>query len=52
MYVAKIPNHGYNPTYLLRETYREDSKVKTRTVGNITSLGIEKIARISQIIRG
>ncbi|MDR1384410.1 MAG: hypothetical protein LBJ67_11310 [Planctomycetaceae bacterium] len=52
MYVAKIPNHGSNPTYLLRESYREDGKVKTRTVGNITSLGVEKIARIAHILKG
>jgi hypothetical protein len=43
MHVAKIPNRGSSPTYLLRETYREDGKVKHRTLGNITSLGIEKI---------
>jgi hypothetical protein len=51
MYVAKIPNHGSSPTYLLRESYREDDKIKSRTVGNITSLGIEKIARIALILK-
>ncbi|MDR0610176.1 MAG: hypothetical protein LBG58_08715 [Planctomycetaceae bacterium] len=50
--MAKIPNHGSKPTYLLRESYHEDGKVKTRTVGNITSLGVDKIARISQILKG
>jgi hypothetical protein len=38
MHVAKIPNRGSSPTYLLRETYREGGQVKHRTVGNITSL--------------
>jgi hypothetical protein len=52
MYVAQIPNHGSSPTYLFRELYREDGKVKSRTVGNITSLGTKKIALISQILKG
>ncbi|MDR2705531.1 MAG: IS1634 family transposase, partial [Planctomycetaceae bacterium] len=52
MYVAKIPNRGSRPTYLLRESYREDGKVKNRTVGNITSLSPEKIAIISQVLQG
>ncbi|MDR2345959.1 MAG: hypothetical protein LBE18_07825, partial [Planctomycetaceae bacterium] len=52
MHVAKIPNRNSAPTYLLRETYREGGKVKYRTLDNITSLGSEKIARISQILKG
>jgi hypothetical protein len=52
MHVAKIPNRGSRPTYLIRETYREGGKVKHRTVGNITSLGIGKISRIAQILKG
>jgi hypothetical protein len=38
MYAAQIPHHGSSPTYLLRESYREDGKVKTRTVGHILKL--------------
>ncbi|MDR1385837.1 MAG: IS1634 family transposase, partial [Planctomycetaceae bacterium] len=52
MYVAQIPNHGSHPTYLLRESYREDGKVKTRTVGHITSLGLEKISLIAHVLKG
>jgi hypothetical protein len=52
MHVAKIPNRNSSPTYLLRESFREGGKVKNRTLGNITSLGIEKIARIAQVIKG
>lgn len=52
MYVAKIPNHGSRPTFLLREGYREQGKVKTRTLGNITSLGPEKIEAIRQVLKG
>jgi transposase len=52
MYVAKIPNHGSVPTYLLRESYRDGGKVQSRTIGNITSLGVEKIARLHQLLKG
>jgi hypothetical protein len=52
MHVAKIPNRNSSPTYLLRESYREGGKVKNRTLGNITSLGVEKIALIAQILKG
>jgi transposase len=52
MHVAKIPNRNSSPTYLLRESYREGGKVKNRTLGNITSLGAEKIALIAQVLKG
>jgi hypothetical protein len=31
MYVVKVPNRGSPPAILLRESYREDGKVKNRT---------------------
>jgi hypothetical protein len=52
MHVAKIPNRNSSPTYLLRESFRENGKVKNRTLGNITSLGVEKIALIAQVLKG
>src|SRR6478672_3336261 len=32
MYVARIPNRGSPPAVLLRESYREGGKVKTRSL--------------------
>ena len=32
MYVVKVPNRGSPPAILLRESYREDGKVKNRTL--------------------
>ncbi|MDR2440391.1 MAG: hypothetical protein LBE12_13605 [Planctomycetaceae bacterium] len=52
VHVTKISNHDSTPTYLLREIYREGGKVKHCTLDNNISLGSEKIARISQILRG
>ena len=39
MYVATVPNRNSPPAILLRESYRQDGKVKTRTLANITHLG-------------
>ena len=36
MFVATIPNRKSPPTRLLRESYREGAKVKSRTLANIT----------------
>jgi hypothetical protein len=38
MYVTAVPNRNSPPAILLRESYREDGKVKTRTIANITHL--------------
>ncbi len=37
MYIASVPNRTSPPAILLRESYREDGKVKTRTLANLTS---------------
>ncbi|MDR1483826.1 MAG: IS1634 family transposase, partial [Planctomycetaceae bacterium] len=52
MYVSKVPNRVSAPTYILRESYRDEGKVKHRTIGNITSLGVDKINRIAQVLKG
>jgi hypothetical protein len=36
MYIEKVPNRNSPPAVLLRESYREDGKVKKRTVANLT----------------
>jgi hypothetical protein len=33
-----VPNRNSPPAILLRESYRQDGKVKTRTLANITHL--------------
>ena len=44
MYIASIPNRNSPPAILLREGYREDGKVKTRTLANLSKLPGEAIA--------
>ena len=38
MYVTRIPNRGSPPAILLRESYRDGGKVKTRTLANLSRL--------------
>lgn len=38
MYVASVPNRNSPPAILLRESFREDGKVKTRTLANLSML--------------
>ena len=35
MFIARIPNRNSPPAILLRESYRENGKVKTRTLANL-----------------
>src|SRR5260221_8096558 len=52
MYIATIPNRSSPPTYLLRESYRENGQVKNRTVANLWSLPAEQIERMRRVLRG
>ena len=52
MYIAKIPNRHSPPAYLLRESYREDGKVKNRTIANLSALPVEQIEAIRQVLKG
>ena len=52
MHIDVVPNRNSKPAYLLRESYREKGKVKKRTLANLSSLPIEQIERIRQVLRG
>jgi len=52
MYIATIPNRTSPPAILLREGYREDGKVKNRTLANITHWPPEKIEGLRLFLRG
>ena len=52
MYIATIPNRGSPPAILLREGYREGSKVKTRTLANLSKLPPEALTVLRQILGG
>jgi hypothetical protein len=52
MYIEVISNHASSPTVLLRESYREGNKVKKRTLANLSSLPMDKVEMIRQVLRG
>jgi hypothetical protein len=52
MYVARVPNRGSPPAVLLRESYREGGKVKTRTLANLTSWPEPKVEALSRVLKG
>ena len=52
MYIAKIPNRNSPPTYLLRESYRENGKVKNRTLTNLSALPLAQIELLSRVLQG
>jgi transposase len=52
MYIAKVPNRNSPPTYLLRESYRENGKVKNRTLANLSHLPLRQIQLISRVLKG
>jgi len=52
MHVQIIPNRGSNPTVLLRESYREGTKVCKRTLANLSDLSASQIDSIRATLRG
>ena len=51
MYVARIPNRDSPPTYLLRESYRENGRVKNRTLANISHRALQQIRLVSRALK-
>lgn len=52
MFIARIPNRNSPPAILLRESYREDGKVKTRTLANLSHLPASAIEVLKRSLKG
>ncbi len=52
MHIDVVPNRGARPAYLLRESYREGTRVHKRTLANLSSLSDEQIGAIRAVLRG
>ena len=52
MYVTEIPNRNSPPAILLRESYRENGKVRTRTIANISHLRPAQIDSLRSSLSG
>jgi len=52
MYIETVPNHGSRPTVLLREGWREDGKIKKRTIANLTDWPEHKVRALAAVLKG
>lgn len=52
MHIDIVPNRDSRPTFLLRESYREGSRVRKRTLANLSTLNEEQIETIRAVLRG
>jgi transposase len=52
MYIATVPNRNSPPAILLRESYRENGKVKSRTLANLSALPEQAIQILRQHLKG
>src|SRR5512134_874312 len=52
MYVTRVPNRSSPPAILLRESYREGGRVKTRTLANLSNWPGAKVEALKRVLRG
>jgi len=52
MYIATVPNRNSPPAILIRESFRDHNKVKTRTIANITNWDPARIDALRRALRG
>jgi transposase len=52
MHIDIVPNRDSRPTFLLRQSYREGSRVRKRTLANLSTLNTEQIEAIRAVLRG
>jgi len=52
MYVDRVPNRNSPPAILLRESWREDGKIKKRTLANLSDWPEQKIENLRRVLRG
>ena len=52
MYIATVPNRSSPPAILLRESYRQGGKVKSRTLANLTSWPAEQVRTLRRVLAG
>lgn len=52
MYITAVPNRNSPPAILLRESFRDGEKVRTRTLANLTSWAPERIDALRRALKG
>lgn len=52
MFITRIPNRASPPAILLRESYREDGRVKSRTIANLSKWPEAKVEAMRRVLKG
>ena len=52
MYITAVPNRNSPPAVLLRESFRDGDKVRTRTLANLTAWAPERIDALRRALKG
>jgi len=52
MYITSIPNRNSPPCILLRESYRQEGKVRNRTLANLTHWPPDLVEGLGQLLQG
>ena len=52
MYIERVPNRNSPPAVLLRESYRQDGKVRKRTLANLSKWPDELVEGLRTLLRG
>ena len=52
MYIESVPNRNSPPAILLRESYRENGKVRKRTLCNLSDWPVAHIEGLRGVLRG
>lgn len=52
MYVSVVPNRNSPPAILIRESFREDGKVRNRTIANISHWPPQQVQALRAVLKG
>ena len=52
MHIEVVPNRTSPPAVLLRESYREGTRVRKRTLANLSALSAEQVDAIRRALKG
>ena len=52
MYIERVPNRQSPPAILLRESYRENGKVRKRTLANLSKWPPEVVEQLQKVLKG
>ena len=50
--MTEVPNHGSRPTILLRESFRQEGKVRNRTLANLSHWAEAKVVALRAVLKG